>query len=103
MAEEFIDRFGPFVEPIENLLYQIRVKLRAEKAGLTSVAVEGDQIVLRYPPLPGGIASRELKFVHPSARIGKNAYWMQFSEADSQWKQELLDVITEIVNSAATK
>jgi transcription-repair coupling factor (superfamily II helicase) len=103
MAEEFIDRFGPFVEPIENLLYQIRVKLRAEKAGLTSVAVEGDQIVLRYPPLPGGIGSRELKFVHPSARIGKNAYWMQFSEADSQWKQELLDVITEIVNSAATK
>lgn len=99
LAEEFIDRFGPFVEPVENLIYQIRVKLRAEKAGLTSVGVEGDQIVLHYPPLPAGVVSRELQFVHPSARAGKNAYWMQYSEDDPGWKQELLDVITEIVNS----
>jgi hypothetical protein len=49
--------------------------------------------------LPGGITSRELKFVHPSARAGKNAYWMQFDESDLQWKQELLEVITEIANS----
>jgi transcription-repair coupling factor (superfamily II helicase) len=101
LAEEFTDRFGPFVEPVENLIYQIRVKLRAEKAGLTSVGVEGDQIVLRFPPLPAGVISRELKFVHPSARAGKNAYWMQFAEDDPQWKQELLNVISEIINSAA--
>jgi transcription-repair coupling factor (superfamily II helicase) len=99
LAEEFVDRFGPLIEPIDNLIYQIRVKLRAEKAGLTSITAEGDQIVLRYPPLPGGITSRELKFVHPSARAGKNAYWMQFDESDLQWKQELLEVITEIANS----
>jgi transcription-repair coupling factor (superfamily II helicase) len=99
LAEEFTDRFGPFIEPVDNLIFQIRVKLRAEKAGLTSVGVEGDQIVLHYPPLPAGVVSRELKFVHPSARAGKNAYWMQFSESDSSWKQELLDVITEIVNA----
>jgi transcription-repair coupling factor (superfamily II helicase) len=99
LAEEFTDRFGPFVEPVENLIYQIRVKLRAEKAGLTSVAVEGDQIVLRYPPLPAGVASRELKFVHPAARSGKNAYWVQFDENDPHWKDELLEVIDEIIHS----
>ncbi|MHC1741179.1 MAG: transcription-repair coupling factor [Anaerolineaceae bacterium] len=103
LAEEFVDRFGPFTEPVENLLYQIRVKLRAEKAGLSSVAVEGDQIVLRYPPLPGGVTSRELQFVHPSARAGKNAYWMQFDETGTSWKQELLAVISEIINSSTTK
>lgn len=102
LAEEFIDRFGPLIDPVNNLIYQIRVKLRAEKAGLNSVSAEGDQIILRYPPLPGGITSRELKFVHPSARAGKNAYWMQFDESGSGWKQELLDVLTEIANSRAT-
>jgi transcription-repair coupling factor (superfamily II helicase) len=99
LGEEFKDRFGPFIDPVENLLYQIRVKLRAEKAGLTSVAVEGEQIVLRYPPLPNGVTTRELKFVHPSARAGKNAYWMQFEESNPAWKQELLDVIDEIIAS----
>ena len=103
LEEEFIDRFGPLSEPIDNLIYQIRVKLRAEKAGLTSVTVEGDQILLRYPPLPAGVASRELKFVHPLARAGKNAYWVQFDEEDSKWKQQLLDVITEIINSSTIK
>ena len=102
LGEEFKDRFGPFIEPVENLLYQIRVKLRAEKAGLTSVAVEGEQIVLRYPPLPSGVTNRELKFVHPSARAGKNAYWMQFEESNISWKQELLDVIDEIITNKKT-
>ena len=103
LAEEFIDRFGPFIVPVENLIYQIRVKLRAEKAGLSSVAVEGDQIVLRYPSLPAGVTGRDLKFVHPSARAGKNAYWMQFNESTPEWKQQLLDVITEMINASPEK
>ena len=42
-------------KPVANLFFQMRVKLRAEAAGLASVAMEGDQIVLRYPPLPEGV------------------------------------------------
>ena len=34
---------------VQNLLYQLKVKLLAERAGLASIAVEGKQIVLRYP------------------------------------------------------
>jgi len=102
LAEEFSDRFGPFVEQVENLIYQIRVKLRAEQAGLNSVAVEGEQIVLRYPPLPNGVQTRELKFVHPSARAGKNAYWMPFDDSDEHWKDELLAVIDEIIAARRT-
>ncbi len=40
---------------VANLFFQMRVKLRAEAAGLASVAMEGEQIVLRYPPLPEGV------------------------------------------------
>ena len=54
LAAEFTDRFGPLPEMITNLFYQMRVKLRAEQAGLVSIGMESGQIVLRYPPSPEG-------------------------------------------------
>jgi len=99
LQEEFIDRFGPIEVQTANLFYQIRVKLRAEKAQLTSVSVEGDQIVLRYPPLPAGVTSRNLKTVNAFLRPGKNAYWFQFDDSDDGWRQRLLDVISDIIRT----
>ena len=55
MEDEFNDRFGSLPDQVANLFFQMRVKLRAEQAGLASVSMEGDQIVLRYPPLPEGV------------------------------------------------
>ena len=96
LVEEFTDRFGPLAELVQNLLFQIRVKLRGERAGLVSVSVEGDQIVLRYPPLPEGVAARNLPPVSPQVRAGKNAYWMSLAAAGADWQRKLLDVITAI-------
>ena len=58
LAAEFTDRFGALPEMVTNLFYQMRVKLRAERAGLVSIGMESGQIVLRYPPSP---ESREPK------------------------------------------
>ncbi len=48
LGSEFRDRFGLMPEMTQNLLYQMRVKLRAEKAGLISVNWEAGQILLKY-------------------------------------------------------
>ncbi len=96
LIEEFTDRFGSLAEPVNNLLFQIRVKLRGEKAGLVSVSVEGDQIVLRYPPLPEGVPSRNLPLVSAEVRAGKNAYWMSLAAAGAEWQSKLLNVISAI-------
>ncbi len=97
LEEEFHDRFGTYSEPVKNLLFQIRVKLRAEKSGLASVSVESDQIVMRYPNLPAGVTSRDLKQIRPDIRVGKNAYWMPFNEMDDSWQNHLLDVLSDIM------
>jgi transcription-repair coupling factor (superfamily II helicase) len=47
--DELIDRFGKIPISLKNLLYQLRVKILAEKIGLVSVSFENGQIVLRYP------------------------------------------------------
>ncbi len=102
LAAEFADRFGALPEPVLNLLYQIKVKTLAELAHLASVSLESGQIVLRYPPLPEGVQQRNLKFVSPSARAGKNAYWLVFDPDNEQWKDELLGVLKELAPPSPT-
>jgi transcription-repair coupling factor (superfamily II helicase) len=95
LVDEFTDRFGPLPEEVSSLLFQMQVKLRAEQAGLASVSIESDQIVLRYPPLPEGASGRSLPFIGAQVRSGRNAYWMAMGSADN-WKDRLLDTLAEI-------
>lgn len=96
LASEFNDRFGPLPEMIQNLFYQMRIKIRAEKAGFASIGWETGQIVLRYPPSPDGIDGKSLPDLGPGVRGGKNAYWCTFGK-DSDWMEKLLVVLKHVV------
>jgi transcription-repair coupling factor (superfamily II helicase) len=99
LIDEFTDRFGPPVEEVNNLFYQLRVKLLAARAGFVSITLEGDQIVMRFPQLPGGTGSRELPWVGPQIRAGRNAYWMKVDLDHLAWKDELLATLNVIIQT----
>lgn len=99
VAEEFADRFGPLPPSVINLVYLMRVKLLAENAGLASVSMEGEQIVLRFPPLPESAPSRALHSLGLLARTGKNAYWMPLGPDEQDWKNRLIEALLEILKS----
>jgi transcription-repair coupling factor (superfamily II helicase) len=90
LKEEFLDRFGRLPETVENLFYQLTLKLLAEKAGLASITTENGQIVMRYPdnqipadlPDPGQLV-----------RVGKTALWMPYEELED-WTGALLQILT---------
>jgi transcription-repair coupling factor (superfamily II helicase) len=90
LVGEFTDRFGPVPMEVQNLLFQLKVKLLAEQAGLAAVSSENNQIVLRYPPLPENAGARKFPFIAPEVRTGKNALWMQ---AVTGWQEKLLEVL----------
>jgi transcription-repair coupling factor (superfamily II helicase) len=94
MQEEFTDRFGPPPEGVNNLLYQMKVKLMAEKASIISVSGEGGQMVLRFPALPEGVTQRSLPSLGPDVRLGKNALWMHTSLPD--WQNKLVEVLARL-------
>ena len=98
LGSEFRDRFGQLPEMVQNLLYQMRVKLRAEKAGLTSVNMESSgQILLKYAaPVDGSEATR-LPDLSNGVRGGKSAYWVTVSK-DEVWTVKLLDVLGELAS-----
>jgi transcription-repair coupling factor (superfamily II helicase) len=96
LSDEFIDRFGPLPEEARNLFYQLKIKLLAEQAGLTGVSAEGGQIILRYPALPEGEASRTFPEFNGNIRTGKNAIWIPFSETNG-WQEILVDVLQKLI------
>ncbi len=92
---EFRDRFGPPPEMVRNLLYQMRVKLRAEHIGLTSIGWEAGQIVLRYPSGSNGSDAPRLPDLAPGVRGGKGAYWCTFGR-DPDWMPRLLETLGKL-------
>jgi len=99
LGSEFRDRFGQLPEMVQNLLYQMRVKLRAEKAGLSAVSQESSgQILLKYAAPTDGSESPRLPDLPNGVRGGKSAYWVTVSK-EEVWTAKLLDVLGSLVNS----
>jgi transcription-repair coupling factor (superfamily II helicase) len=80
-------------EMVENLFYQMRVKLHAEKVGLSAINWESGQVVLRYPSSGEDRDGQRLPDLGPGIRGGKNAYWGSFGE---DWQEKLLEVLERL-------
>ena len=98
LKNEFSDRFGIIPVELENLFFQIQVKQLAEIAEMTSIAMEGDALVLRYPPLIEGMTKRDLPTIGQYVRTGKNGYWLAIRNYPGDWKEFLIQTLNEIIN-----
>jgi transcription-repair coupling factor (superfamily II helicase) len=47
LAQEFSDRFGALPREVENLLYAVRIKVLAAKAGVESIDTEEGELIIR--------------------------------------------------------
>jgi len=103
VEEEFRDRFGPPPQDVLNLIWQNRIKLMAEKAGLSSITMESEQLVLRYPPLLKDQKRRELISLAPYWRSGKNEYWPYFSMIGEEWKVHLEEALYRLLEHEKRK
>ncbi len=92
LGEEFRDRFGELPQEVDGLLYQMKVKLLAQRAGLASINVENGQIVLRFAE---GVQPVHGRFLHPAARWGKTAIWFAYQHVEN-WREALLGILTEL-------
>jgi transcription-repair coupling factor (superfamily II helicase) len=101
LGSEFRDRFGLMPEMTQNLLYQMRVKLRAEKASLVSVNWEAGQILLKYAAPAEGAEAKRLPDLPNGVRGGKSMYWVTLAK-DEVWTAKLLDVLNQLITTPAS-
>ena len=95
LTHEFMDRFGELPEMVQNLFYQMRVKLRAEAVGLASIGWDSGQIILRYPSASNGKDEPRLPDLSPEVRGGKGSYWCTFGK-DENWMERLLEILQSL-------
>ena len=92
VEEEFTDRFGIPPPAVRNLLYQLKIKLLAEGAGVSSIGTEDGQIAIRFrsgtpPDHSAGFA--------PQVRIGKTALWISYRSFPG-WRDLLLNLLLSL-------
>ncbi len=96
MAAELADRFGPIPDPVHNLLYQLRVKVLAERAGVTAVTTEAGQIKIRLINLETIDRYRLQRYLGENARVSRKAIWMPRTLSTHEWQVELVQVLERL-------
>ncbi|GIK55986.1 MAG: transcription-repair-coupling factor [Chloroflexota bacterium] len=96
MADELADRFGPIPDPVHNLLYQLRIKVLAERAEVTAVTTEAGQIKIRVPDLENIDRYRLQRYLGENARVSRKAIWMPRGMSTNEWQVELVQVLERL-------
>ena len=89
---ELKDRFGAIPDEVDNLFYQLEVKLKALDAGVRSITIEGRQILLQLTtddPLEIGSQWQ------PWVRRSKRGLWLKRHE-NPDWKNHLVGFLDEL-------
>ncbi len=96
LAQEFSDRFGTPPMEVENLLYALRIKILASKAGIESVSTEDRQIVLR---LLDGLQFDKEKLepiLGDGIKVGISQIRLNPKRLGSEWQGVLEEVVGRI-------
>jgi transcription-repair coupling factor (superfamily II helicase) len=96
MVKEFSDRFGALPQEVNNLLYAVRIKLLATKAGIESIATEDSQIVLRL--FPGMQFDRQKiePFLRDGIKFGVKQLRIDFKRLGKEWLEVLEDILKRV-------
>jgi transcription-repair coupling factor (superfamily II helicase) len=95
-AREFKDRFGPLPEPVDNLLYIVRIKILAARAKVSSISTQGRQIVIK--PQGAVIASvakqSPVKGYDGAIKIGATQIKLDTRLLGDKWKVVLEEILS---------
>ncbi|MEP7359136.1 MAG: TRCF domain-containing protein, partial [Anaerolineales bacterium] len=100
IRQELAERFGPPPVSVENLLFQLLVKILASQAGVTAIGTENSQIVLTIPAL-GEVDQAFLGItLGPGARVSKTKVWLgragEVRAPNAAWRKPLIEILRRL-------
>jgi len=96
MAQEFSDRFGALPVEVKNLLYAVKIKILAGRAGIESISTEEGQIILR---LFEGMRFDKQKLepvLKDGISIGTSQIRLYIKRLGNKWQEVLEEVLQKI-------
>lgn len=94
---ELADRFGPVPRALNNLLFQLRVKILAARVGVLAVGVENGQITLSLPSLDEVEQAYFAFSLVEGARTSKNKIWLP-KLPEAEWRETLVAVLQKLAS-----
>ncbi|MGQ9715415.1 MAG: TRCF domain-containing protein, partial [Anaerolineae bacterium] len=101
LESELQDRFGPLPEPVQDLLYQLRLKTLALAAGAQAVTQEEGQFVVHAESLEQMNRERLQQVLGDGARVQRRRIWVQGSDQPAIWQARLLRVLEAMARELA--
>jgi len=98
IAQEFKDRFGPLPQPVDNLLYMVKIKVLAARAEVSSVSTQGRQIVIKpqthgSPIKVRGKRGVMSKYIGSAVKIGVTQIKLDTRLLGDRWKVVLEEIL----------
>jgi transcription-repair coupling factor (superfamily II helicase) len=93
MEDELTDRFGPLPLQAQNLLYVLRLKLRAARAGIKSIARGERRVVLHLEDDVGGAMRALQRTLGPGVEVGHTQIRMDLNKLTDAWQEALGDTV----------
>ncbi len=94
MEAELEDRFGELPQAVEGLLFQIRIKILAQKANATAIGHEAGKIYIRLPYLGSADRSAIQRYVDSRVKVSRTALWISRDEED--WQELLCTTLRQL-------
>jgi len=98
MAREFKDRFGPLPQPVENLLYIMKIKVLAAGAEINSISTQGRQIVIKPQNVDSPLKIRGAvgvmnKYTDGAVKIGSTQIKLDTRLLGDRWTEVLEEIL----------
>jgi transcription-repair coupling factor (superfamily II helicase) len=100
MRVELTDRFGSLPQEIEGLLFQLQVKLRAQRANVTAISSEDSQISIRLPYLAEVDRAALQHYLGNGVRVSRTSVWLPRDPNSDEWRARLLNVLDKLQTDA---
>lgn len=92
MRAELIDRFGTMPEAVQGLLYQIQIKLLAQRAGVTAITTTIDTLQVKLPYLPNVDRAALNEELGRDVTVTRTAVEVPRGQTRA-WQQRLIEVL----------
>ena len=104
VRRELEDRFGALPPPAEDLLYVLRVRLLAGRAGVQAIAHKNGSLVLKLGARTEGVARQVAASFGRRAWVARGQLWLSLRAASSStpggatpgWRGVLLTLLTQL-------
>ena len=99
LADELCDRYGDLPEEAENLLFMLKVKLLATKAGVVSIAAQSGEVILAGDEQTwSGLLGVQRPF-GDGIRVGNTRVRLDLKKLGTSWRPILQKMLAQVSDS----